>query len=153
MSGKCRPLDIEGRRVLQNHVVLQGGVQKFEVKERRVLEHPETPLIGVRNEGNGVVFQNGRPGGTFGFRENIGRRLPRRNKFPILAELGVKRFRPQKIPAVQGFPAEGAIHFSAAIKNAAGLIPKRARLQSQGKHDNSLPSIADFFNLFLLSLE
>jgi hypothetical protein len=51
-------LDVVGRRVLQDQVVLQRGEQQVELEQRGVLEHRERPLVGIRDERNPLVAQH-----------------------------------------------------------------------------------------------
>ena len=52
---RAAELHVVGRGVLQDQVARQGGLQQLELQERRVLEHPEGPLVGVRDERDRLV--------------------------------------------------------------------------------------------------
>ena len=49
------PLDVVGRRVLEHEPLVERAEEEVELEQRRVLEHPERPLVRVRDDRDALV--------------------------------------------------------------------------------------------------
>ena len=55
------PLDVVRRGILERHPVVESRQRDIELEERRILEHSERPLVGIRDERDRFVFEDTRP--------------------------------------------------------------------------------------------
>jgi hypothetical protein len=124
------PLDVVRRRVLRDEVLGERRAQELELEERRVPEHPERPLVGIGDEGDALVSEDG---GVAVFLELSGQAV----FDPLGRDERALRGRPpeelalgERLPVGQAALGERAEHSLARVENAAVRVPKRSCLES-----------------------
>ena len=55
---RASPLDVVRRAVLEHKALVERFEKELELEQRRVLEHPECPLVGIGDDGEPVVAEN-----------------------------------------------------------------------------------------------
>src|SRR5919108_1351195 len=85
---RAAELDVVGRGVLEDQAGADRAPHEVELEQRRVAEHPEGPLVGVGDDGDDVVLEDGRNVAVEGvrhFRDAV--RLVRADELPLALQL------------------------------------------------------------------
>ncbi len=127
---RSAPLDVVGRGVLEDESLLERGEEQVELEERRVLQHPERPLVGVGDHGNALVAEDGGDAGAVEFRgqagrlgDSLGGDQPAHGDV-LAEEVGCR----ERLPVRETAFGERAAHLLACVEDVAVRVAERASL-------------------------
>ena len=123
------PLHVVRGGVFQDHSLVQRLAHQLQVQQRGILQHPERPFVGVGNERNSLMLQDGRPV-LRTFSQRVRRTLradDRSRRDPIAKELASG----EPVPVLQRLGADAAQNAGVAIEHRAVAVAIGAGLDGQ----------------------
>ena len=124
------PLHVVRGGVLEDQVLVERAEQELELEQRGVLEHPERPLVRIRDDGDAVVAQDGGdPSGVELRRKAVRLGEPLgADELPLSDVVAEERRRRERLPVVEAALGQRPVDGASGVEDSAVRVAKGAAL-------------------------